>query len=174
MHWTITNDTLVQQYIAKDTNGIANGFKGFTCKFTESTGAIILYNRIKHITLETGVKYQIAYYDYLNAIKRWWVGVYYDLGDEVNKYITLQDVSTNQIRNWTYNRHEFTLPDGAKNISIRFYHYGVAENATFKRGGVWVVGLKMVKGDKIGSWSPAPEDVDSAIGYSYCRSNKNK
>ena len=164
LHWTITNDTLVQQYIAKDTNGIANGFKGFTCKFTESTGAIILYNRIKHITLETGVKYQIAYYDYLDAIKRWWVGVYYDLGDEVNKYITLQDVSTNQIRNWTYNRHEFTLPDGAKNISIRFYHYGVAENATFKRGGVWVVGLKMVKGDKIGSWSPAPEDVDSAIG----------
>ena len=164
LHWTITNDTLVQQYIAKDTDGIANGFKGFTCKFTESTGAIILYNRIKHITLETGVKYQIAYYDYLDAIKRWWVGVYYDLGDKVDKYITLQDVSTNQIRNWTYNRHEFTLPDGAKNISIRFYHYGVAENATFKRGGVWVVGLKMVKGDKIGSWSPAPEDVDSAIG----------
>lgn len=164
LHWTITNDTLVQQYIAKDTDGIANGFKGFTCKFTESTGAIILYNRIKHITLETGVKYQIAYYDYLDAIKRWWVGVYYDLGDEVNKYITLQDVSTNQIRNWTYNRHEFILPDGAKNISIRFYHYGVAENATFKSGGVWVVGLKMVKGDKIGSWSPAPEDVDSAIG----------
>lgn len=155
--WKAVNFTMFEKYDGTKEEDFI--YKGCILKNNKVNSPAILS---QSINIKTGVEHTLSFYEFTDPIKRYWIGVYYKLNNET-KYITLRDGSTNYSK-WNKKDYKFTIPPGATEIELRFYHYGV--NVESDRGIIWLANIKLEEGQLATQWTEAPEDTDSLIADS--------
>ena len=152
--WKSINFTTFEKYSGIKEESFL--YKGCVLTYSKTDGVAILS---QSINIKTGLEHTLSFYDFTDRIKRYWIGIYYKI-DNVVKYITFRDWEATSTA-WKKRVYKFTIPQGATEIELKFYHYGVYNEG--ERGGLWIANLKLEEGSKCSDWTPAPEDTNSLI-----------